>query len=369
MTVRLGRPWAAHGEGLRAPPAAWDALVASRDLGSYLQTTAWATVKAANRWQAERLVAGTGDTAVAAQVLTIVRRPLPWRFDYVPRGPVAATWPPETILAVTTTLSYDPALARQRVSPVRIDPPVEDAGASAEAVVRTLAAFGWRCAPSVQPASTRLIDLTADEAALWGELRGKWRQYITRARRNRIWVVEAEGDRLGAFYRIYRETAARTDLLIRTEQAYRDVWSAFRPSGMARLLLAEDADDQPVAALLVVRCGGRVVELYWGMTAAGAATRANYLLRWEAMRASRLAGATTYHMWGLVNPGIDQVKAGFGGREVHDIGAWDLALNPVGYRVIEVATGVRSAYVDRTRRRGSRGATADGASVARAPAL
>jgi lipid II:glycine glycyltransferase (peptidoglycan interpeptide bridge formation enzyme) len=369
MTVGLGPPGAATSEGLLASPATWDAFVASRDLGSYLQTTAWATVKAANRWQAERLVAGTGDGAVAAQVLTIARRPLPWRFGYVPRGPVAATWTPETVLAMTAALRYDPALARQRVSHIRIDPPLEDTDGSAEAVVRTLAAFGWRRAPAVQPAATRLVDLSADEADLWGELRGKWRQYITRARRNGIRVVEADGDRLGAFYRIYRETAARTSLLIRTEQAYRDVWDAFRPAGMVRLLLAVDTDDAPVAALFLVRCGGRAVELYGGMTAVGAATRANYLLKWEAMRTSRLAGATTYDMWGLVNPGIDQFKAGFGGREVHYIGAWDLVLDPVGYRVIQVATGLRSVYVDLIRRRGRRGATAEGTAPVEASSL
>jgi len=351
MTADLAPLGAAMGEDLLASPESWDAFVASRDLGSYLQTTAWATVKAANRWQAERLVAGTSDGAVGAQVLTIARRPLPWRFGYVPRGPVAATWTPETVLALTAAMRYDPALARQRVSHIRIDPPVEDTDASAEAVVRTLVAFGWLRAPSVQPATTRLINLAADEADLWGQLRGKWRQYITRARRNGIRVVEADGDRLGAFYRIYEDTAARTGLLIRTERAYRDVWDAFRPVGMARLLLAEDTDATPVAALFLVRCGARVVELYGGMTAAGAATRANYLLKWEAMRTSRLAGATTYDMWGLVNPGIDQCKAGFGGREVHYIGAWDLVSDPVGHRVIQAATGLRSVYVDLIRRR------------------
>ena len=64
------------------------------------------------------------------------------------------------------------------------------------------------------------------------------------------------------------------------------------------------------------------------MTAAGAESRANYLLKWEAIRSSREAGATSYDLWGLATGGIAHFKTGFGGREVRYIGAWDLVLDP-----------------------------------------
>ena len=98
------------------------------------------------------------------------------------------------------------------------------------AVRRALRAAGFRPAPPIQPNATRLIDLTADEDALWGDLRKKWRQYVNKARTAGVTVVDAEGDRLPEFYAIYRETADRAGFLIRTEQAYRDVWEAFRPA-------------------------------------------------------------------------------------------------------------------------------------------
>ena len=104
-------------------------------------------------------------------------------------------------------------------------------------------------------------------------------------------MVDAEGDRLGEFYRIYRETADRAGFLIRTEEAYRDVWEAYRPAGRARLLFAQTADGEPLATLFLVRCGPRVVEPYGGMTQAGGDSRANYLLKWEAIRSSREQGA------------------------------------------------------------------------------
>ena len=68
-----------------------------------------------------------------------------------------------------------------------------------------------------------------------------------------------------------------------------------------------------------MRCGTRVVEPYGGMTAAGGESRANYLLKWEAIRTSREQGATSYDLWGLATGGIAHFKTGFGGREVRYI--------------------------------------------------
>ena len=230
-----------------------------------------------------------------------------------------------------------------RVSHLRIDPEIEaDGPLDPDGALRTaLRAAGWRPAAPIQPASTRIIDLRADEAALLGDLRKKWRQYVNKARSAGIVVVDAEADRLGEFYRIYRETADRAGFLIRTEAAYRDIWNAFRPAGRARLLFAQTPDGEPQAALFLVRCGPRVVEPYGGMTAAGAESRANYLLKWEAIRTSREQGATSYDLWGLATGGIAHFKTGFGGREVRYIGAWDLVLDPLGRQAYERAQGAR----------------------------
>ena len=331
--------------------AAWDAFVEQADPGSYLQLTGWAAVKAANGWSAVRIAAG----GIAAQVLVRRPRPMPWAFAYAPRGPVAARWAPDSVRAFTAAVRADLPAAAGRVSHLRIDPEIErDAGPDTDgAIRRALRAAGWRPAPAIQPSSTRLIDLRADEGALWGDLRKKWRQYVNRARSAGIVVVDADGDRLTDFYRIYRETASRAGFLIRTEAAYRDVWNAFRPAGRARLLFAGTPDGEPQATLLLVRAGSRVVEPYGGMTEAGAESRANYLLKWEAIRTSREQGATTYDLWGLATGGIAHFKTGFGGREVRYIGAWDLVLDPLGRMAYEGAQRGRVWWA--RRRHGLRG--------------
>jgi lipid II:glycine glycyltransferase (peptidoglycan interpeptide bridge formation enzyme) len=332
---------------------AWDAFVAAHPLATYLQTAAWARVKVANGWWS-RLVEATpaNGTRFGARVLLRRPRAVPWTFAYAPRGPLGTAWTDEAVGAWGEALRA--ALGRDDtggggVAHVRIDPEIElDGPLDPEGATRAVLEHrGWRPAPEIQPSVTRLVDLAADEAELWGDLRSKWRQYVNRARGLGVTVDDVDADADPAafpvFHRIMTETSTRTGTPIRTEAAYRDVWDAFRPAGGARLLFARDPSGEVGAVLLLVRCGTRVVEPYGGMTTAGARQRANYLLKWEAIRTSRAAGATSYDMWGLVHPGIRQFKEGFGGREVRLIGAWDLPLSRLGWRAYRLAEGRRRA--------------------------
>jgi lipid II:glycine glycyltransferase (peptidoglycan interpeptide bridge formation enzyme) len=347
---------------IRAPnddagAAAWDAFVEASDPGSYLQLSPWASVKAVNGWASHR-IGTTGN--IGAQILVRRPRPLPWGFAYAPRGPVAAVWDAEAIAGFTATVRDELPDLAGRISHVRIDPEIEvDGPLDPDGGLRAaLLASGWRAASPIQPPSTRRIDLRADEAALWGDLRKKWRQYVNKARSAGITVEDAVGDALPEFYRVYHETAARAGFHIRTASAYRDVWEAYRPGGRARLLFARRPDGEALATLFLVRAGPRVVEPYGGMTAEGATSRANYLLKWEAIRSSREQGATSYDLWGLATGGIAHFKTGFGGREVQYIGAWDLTLDPLGRQAYERGTAAR-AWVARRRRPGGDTPTPD----------
>jgi lipid II:glycine glycyltransferase (peptidoglycan interpeptide bridge formation enzyme) len=83
------------------------------------------------------------------------------------------------------------------------------------------------------------------------------------------------------------------------------------------------------------------------MTREGGESRANYLLKWEAIRSSREQGATSYDLWGLATGGIAHFKTGFGGREVRYIGAWDLVLDPLGRQVYQAAQRGRVLWARR----------------------
>jgi peptidoglycan pentaglycine glycine transferase (the first glycine) len=337
---------------------AWDAFVARSNPGSYLQTSAWAEVKAPNGWTPLRFMGtcpvplGEGDpgaggdgpareAAFGAQLLLRRPRVFPWAFAYSPRGPVMQEWNGDTVPAFTAGMRKCLAAWPGRVSHVRIEPEIELDGPDDEdgALRHALRQSGWRPGAAIQPPRTRQVDLRVDEAALWSGLRKKWRQYVNKARKGGIRVVDAPVERLPEFYEIYRETAARAGFVIRTYESYLAVWDAFARLGMARLLMAETSEGEGLATLFVLRVGDKVVEPYGGMTARGADARANYLLKWEAIRSSREAGAVSYDMWGISHGGIEHFKAGFGGREIRYVGAWDLVLDPAGRFAYDTAQG------------------------------
>ena len=332
----------------------WDSFVAASAQPTYLQTTGWAHVKRANGWRAVRVAIADGDRVLGAQML-VHRAPrhLPWGLGYVGRGPLsgrvtgngpevepaASALPDADALGAFTEKLGDIA-RRLRLAFVRIEP---DLGTESAPVLRRL---GWRPAPHVQPEATRIIDLARPLDDVWADFHRKARQSINKARRLGITVVEADGSRLTDFYKIHASAAQRAGIVLRAESTYRRMWEVLAPRGMASLLFAERrASGEAVASLLLVSFGKRVVDLYGGTTGHGDATRANYVLKWEAIQRSRAAGFIEYDLWGLPHAGIAQFKKGFGGREVRYVGAWDLVTDQRGRAILSAGLAARAAYV------------------------
>ena len=144
------------GFDLAGPDATWDRFVAASAQPSYLQTSAWATIKAPNGWRATRMAADGFGT----QVLLARRRGVPWGIGYVPRGPVQAE-PLDRAALASFTRDMRTIAREDRLAWVRAEPEMEDSPAAREA----LANLGWVPAPHVQPDRTRIIDISQDDIA------------------------------------------------------------------------------------------------------------------------------------------------------------------------------------------------------------
>jgi lipid II:glycine glycyltransferase (peptidoglycan interpeptide bridge formation enzyme) len=67
----------------------------------------------------------------------------------------------------------------------------------------------------------------------------------------------------------------------------------------------------------------------------------NYLLQWEALRRARTSGCNEYDLWGAPDRfdesdplwGVYRFKEGLGGEVVRGLGAWDLPVQPLLYRL------------------------------------
>lgn len=323
---------------------------------SFLQATPWAAVKRPNGWRSGRVAALTPEGPIGAQILVRPLGPLPFGFGYAARGPIASF-----SLDVTALRAFTEALraeaSRLGASYIRIDPELEDPDGSIAAALQSL---GWRAAPAVQPARTRLLDLSLDEDAIWGGIHRKWRQSIRKGERDDMRVVPAGIERIGEFHRIHVATISRVGLPMRSEASFAALYAAFAAAGQAHLFFSEGSDGVATGTILLLGWGTRIVDLYGGTTPAGRQLRANYAIKWAAIKEAKAAGYTTYDLWGLPSDAVSDFKAGWGGREVDYVGAWDLVIDPVGRFAFEAAVRARATWL-RLRRRGGAGVDSMGA--------
>jgi peptidoglycan pentaglycine glycine transferase (the first glycine) len=329
---------------LRSDPAAWDEFVRTAPGGGYLQLSGWAAVKAANGWRAHRVVVDAGNGPIGVQVLVRRLGPTPFGVGYAPRGPVGPN-DPRSIGALTGVLAR---LGRQqRLSHITMDPgwgvDVTDALPSP---VTGLLAAGWRRSDDLQHDRTRVVDLE-DTDRLWAGVRSRTQRYIKSARKVGITVTREGSGSMDEFHGLLVATAERAGFIYRDAESYRRIVDTFGSDG-AHVLMARTAAGRAVAGLLIVRCGDTVAEPSGGMNDEGAATRANYLLKWEAISRAAADGARRYDMWGIAHGGIDQFKAGFGGHEVRYPGTFDLQTMPILRPGLLAA---RRAWVSLARRR------------------
>ena len=319
----------------------WNEFVESAAYAAFPQLWEWGELREAAGWTPIRLAVGPaaddGSRRTPAVGVQLLLRPIPllgWHLAYAPRGPIGALDRPGAMPALIDALRS--LSRRDRIATLRADPEVTPG----ERAGQLFLSKPWRAGQKVQPPRTRVVDLGTPEDELRAAMGRKHRQYINKAERDGVTIERfvpardtADGataedrtrDALAEFNRIYRLTADRAGFVARDPAYYERVWRIFGPSGHVRLSFAVRGGER-VATLFHFTCGSRVVESYGGMTDAGAESRANYLLKWRAICDFRAEGFKTYDMWGLATGGIEQFKAGFGGREVEYVGARDLAL-------------------------------------------
>jgi lipid II:glycine glycyltransferase (peptidoglycan interpeptide bridge formation enzyme) len=325
---------------------AWNAFVERAPHRSFPQLWEWGELRELAGWRAVRFAVGERQDEPLAGAQVLIRQVplLGWRLGYAPRGPIGALDDPETRRSLVAALRHLGVM--EGIATLKVDP---EATATDPLGVALLAA-PWRPAAKVQPPRTRLVDLAADEETLLAQMSKKHRQYVHKAAREGVTVTQlspsASPDEtavaLADFYRIYADTAERAGFAARVQDYYERVWSLFAPAGHARLFFAVLGGER-VATLFHFSCGDRAAEAYGGMTDAGAESRANYLLKWEAIRAFRADGFASYDLWGIATGGIAKFKEGFGGRQVDFVGARDLSLRPMqdaALRVLLPAYGI-----------------------------
>jgi lipid II:glycine glycyltransferase (peptidoglycan interpeptide bridge formation enzyme) len=342
-----------------ADEAAWQALLGRSTAGDFLHDWAWASVAAFDGQPQQRFVLEDAGGIVALVAAQERRLPLGRAFWYVPHGPVldyadarAADWLRALAIGLRE-VGRGP-----RVIAAKLEPRIE-AGSPAAALFARL-----RADPRpVQVGQTRLVELTGDDA-LMTSFDKDTRYSIRRSEREgvEVSVLTDASDRTGidALHGLVLETQRRAGFPLPPLERYRIAWQGLAGAGRASILEARRGDELLASGMLVVE-GDRSFYLFSGSRREEPGEPkhyASYLLQWEMMRRARELGSRLHDLWGIAPPGagpdhawhgVGLFKKGFGGREVHWAGTWDVVIDQTLYRLRSAVAMARAAIPGRSR--------------------
>jgi lipid II:glycine glycyltransferase (peptidoglycan interpeptide bridge formation enzyme) len=297
----------------------WDSAV-NRLNGHPQQLWGWGQTKADHGWRTERLLLNRdGETVACAQIL-IRRLPLPFRaLVYIPRGPACRAGDAQEVLEALARYARE-AYAGTALS---IEPDWDAESDFADAV----GAAGFRpTRNTILIPRTLILDLTRTEDELLADMSKKHRQYIRKSGREELEFREVTRDELTDCLSVYKETAQRAGFGIHEDGYYLDI---FDNLGAASPVYAAFQGKTMVAFLWLSASDSTAFELYGGMTEEGERLRANYALKWLAIRSMKERGVKRYDFNGLLNDGVSKFKMGWAKHENLLMGTWDKPLSPL----------------------------------------
>jgi lipid II:glycine glycyltransferase (peptidoglycan interpeptide bridge formation enzyme) len=355
------------------PPAvvtatAWDHFVNTHPSAHLLQTSGWGRLKQQFGWRDEGIALLDSAGQVQAGALLLLRQVAGLTIAYSPKGPLT-NWHDRPL----TQELLDTMVAKSRAlgaTVLKLEPELADTPANRA----LLTSFG--CHPSrqtIQPRSTTMIDISGSEDAIMEAMKSKWRYNIRLAKRKEVVVREATPADLPAFNALMGVTGERDGFAVHSAAYYAAAYDRFVPQ-QAVFLLAEYAG-QPLAAI-VVAVAGKTAWYLWGASSDRERNRMpNHALQWAGIQWARQRGATCYDFWGIPDDigkvamgvahgdgsgvpvddlpldvealpsgelwGVYRFKQGFGGKVVRYVGAWDLPINSVGYKLYDFGLAAR----------------------------
>lgn len=291
----------------------WDEEILSRG-GHPLQLWGWGDVKAAHKWNVERILIRRGERIIGAAQLLI--RPLPKPFNalaYVPRGPVAEEGDREEVLEAVAAHAKDVFKAVA----VSVEPDWE-----AMPDVK-----GWKHTPNtILIPQTLILDLNKSEDDLLADMTKKTRQYIRKSGNEPVEIRKAKREELAGCLDIYRQTAERAGFGIHGDDYYYDIFDKLGEHSPVFVVFFES---KPIAFLWLAISQETAFELYGGMNDDGQRLRANYALKWHAIQTMKKWGIERYDFNGLLNDGVSTFKRGFASHEDMLAGTYDKPLSPL----------------------------------------
>ncbi|MEY2245185.1 lipid II:glycine glycyltransferase FemX [Streptomyces sp. SAS_267] len=355
------------------------AFVRSRPSASHMQVPSWGDVKP--DWRAESL--GWFDTDGRLQGAGLVLlRPLPKikrYLAYLPEGPVidwhdpdlAERWLRPMVAHLKSrgafTVKMGPPVVARRWSADTVKTAIADPAArrlgevtatadepGAAEIAERLRAMGWqRTEPggedgfaAGQPRYVFQVPFAGRSLEeIHRGLNQQWRRNIKKADKAGVQVVRGGYDDLPAFYELYAETAERDRFIPRPLPYFQRMWTSLTaedPDRMRLYLARHEGDVLAAATMLTV--GSHVWYSYGASTGRKREVQPNNAIQWRMMTDAHALGAAVYDFRGITDTldesdhlvGLLRFKAGAGGEAAEYLGEWDLPINRLLHKALDV---------------------------------
>lgn len=307
--------------------------------GPLLQSYEWGEFQKKMGRKVWRLQVSTNVGKILASA-TIVKMPLSrgLSYFYCPRGPVLApSINTEKVWRLILDKVSDWTFGERPIF-FRVDPEI-----LSNNKWFTPTAVGFKKIPwEIQPQTTRVLDLTLSEEQLLYQAKPKTRYNIHLAQKKGVSVVEYhDGSQVKVFWDLLNKTTARDRFSAHPYLYYFNLMEVLGKAGQASLFIA-NYQRRPLAAAIVGNFAGRAIYLHGASSDRMRNVMAPYLVQWSAILSAKARGDKIYDFGGVAparaaanHPwaGITRFKAGFGGREVSYLGAYDLVYSKSWYRL------------------------------------
>lgn len=318
-------------KGLQPEKKRWNDFVATVDTdGGFLQSWEWGEFQQDLGREIFRVSVGTDKAGAGEKISAIAlaikhNLPLGQNYLYVPRGPVVSDSDFAEIISEIKKLG-----ASNRSMFVRIDPAWKDD--------RGLKTYGFNFVGQVQPKKTLILDLNQDEETLLAAMKPKTRYNIKIAQKHGLIIKEAKEDGFDLFWELMVKTCARDGIKSHPKGYYQ---KQLKIPGF-KLVLAW-WQNKAIAGAIIGDFGDTRTYVHGASDYEFRDKMAPYLLQWEMIREAKKLGLNHYDFWGAdqSNPkwaGVTRFKIGFAPQKAltEYIGAYDLALRPVAYRLYKL---------------------------------
>ena len=353
------------------------AFVREQPSVSFLQTPAWARVKA--EWDSQSVGWFDGQELIGAALVLYRQVPRVKRFlAYIPEGPVLPwgravadlrTWMDPLLEHVRAegafALKMGPAVATRRWQAETVkkaiaddavtrlaDVPADEELATGLALHVALPATGWSQDPSggagfgdVQPRYVYQLPLAGrSEDDVFAGFNQLWRRNVRKAQKSGVEVSEGTRADLALFHPVYVETGERDGFTPRGLSYFQRMWDAMNAEDPHRLrLYLARHEGEVVAATTLVTVGDHAWYSYGASTTASRNVRPSNAVQWRMISDSMASGCSVYDLRGISDNltagdhllGLVQFKVGTGGYAQEYVGEWDFVLRPMWNKAYE----------------------------------